>query len=670
MKNLGVPDLVHLAKADPSSAGGSTDADRAVSGSYFYVTGIDNSSTASVSAYLNNLVNSQGSSSTTTSQDFSRIGQTAVATAAWLFGWNHQPQQVQMGVYCTYNAFSRTDLRVMFRIPGSVEAYTVDMDGNKWTLEDSEAAQREWRLAWVSSLLRSLLFDDKYDSNQEGPKVRYWCRLDPLSQMVDPAHEEMFFSVFQQAFWQGPSLGLSPSTVNDQNLLTQPTLACNNLVDGFLKYVQLSNSAFGPAMAALDALLVAAQQSEDPGTATTAVLTIKAKLLLQNNQEVTAIRTICEALSGTYKESSASHLLDLQAGYCMAKGKYSWALACAMKAVKCEPTEFKSWATMVKIYTHMNEYEMALVTLNACPVESTAASTKTMDFTYTPLPKSQYYPAPSSDLLEELWNHPPEDNPPLPGPKLTGLYTEAYSLMTAIVQIVGWDDLLKYRSRAFIMEDEYQEMNKRYSKVYEKPPPVLPKVAKRLCERWLDDLFMVLYEDLRVFTLWRAEHLYFQTQNLPETAKTASEWEALGQVAMRLHYYDDAAAAFQNSLAAKFSPRVAWNLLDYYEGRHLCDGGGAATMHPTDYAYPQLLLDIIVKLMVYNYRWYNQFAPRLSIALRRLVTVLGATKVASSVYARFASPEVDEEGGGAVVRLFEGALKQLALVQPNDGTWD
>lgn len=36
--------------------------------------------------------------------------------------------------------------------------------------------------------------------------------------------------------------------------------------------------------------------------------------------------------------------------------------------------------------------------------------------------------------------------------------------------------------------------------------------SKRLCERWLDNLFMVLYEDLRVYTIWRAEISHFKTQ--------------------------------------------------------------------------------------------------------------------------------------------------------------
>jgi hypothetical protein len=56
---------------------------------------------------------------------------------------------------------------------------------------------------------------------------------------------------------------------------------------------------------------------------------------------------------------------------------------------------------------------------------------------------------------------------------------------------------------------------------------------KRLCERWLDNLFMVLYEDLRVFTFWRTEAAHYRTQKTVYR-KTGTEWELLGDLALRL----------------------------------------------------------------------------------------------------------------------------------------
>jgi hypothetical protein len=56
---------------------------------------------------------------------------------------------------------------------------------------------------------------------------------------------------------------------------------------------------------------------------------------------------------------------------------------------------------------------------------------------------------------------------------------------------------------------------------------------KRLCERWLDNLFMVLYEDLRIYTFWRTESAHYRTQQMPYR-KSGTEWELLGDLSLRL----------------------------------------------------------------------------------------------------------------------------------------
>jgi hypothetical protein len=37
-------------------------------------------------------------------------------------------------VYCCFNAFSRVDMRVDVRIPGGVDAYAIDLRGEKWVM--------------------------------------------------------------------------------------------------------------------------------------------------------------------------------------------------------------------------------------------------------------------------------------------------------------------------------------------------------------------------------------------------------------------------------------------------------------------------------------------------------------------------------------------------------
>ncbi|KAF8217698.1 chaps-domain-containing protein [Mycena galopus ATCC 62051] len=83
---------------------------------------------------------------------------------------------------------------------------------------------------------------------------------------------------------------------------------------------------------------------------------------------------------------------------------------------------------------------------------------------------------------------------------------------------------------------------------------------KRLCERWLDNLFMVLYEDLRVWTIFRAEVAHFKTQHVAYR-KTGLEWEILGDLGMRLHHKEEAKEAYQRCLDTPRYSVKPWNKL-------------------------------------------------------------------------------------------------------------
>jgi len=87
---------------------------------------------------------------------------------------------------------------------------------------------------------------------------------------------------------------------------------------------------------------------------------------------------------------------------------------------------------------------------------------------------------------------------------------------------------------------------------------------KRLCERWLDNLFMVLYEDLRVWTIFRAEVVHFKTQHVAYR-KTGLEWEILGDLGMRLHHREEAKEAYQRCLdAPRYSAKPWLKLMQMY----------------------------------------------------------------------------------------------------------
>lgn len=78
----------------------------------------------------------------------------------------------------------------------------------------------------------------------------------------------------------------------------------------------------------------------------------------------------------------------------------------------------------------------------------------------THLPIKQYIA--DSGILDDGYNNNDEDNTAdptllrLPAPSLRGTFKEAYRLLTKLVSVIGWDELLKARSQVFVMEEEYR----------------------------------------------------------------------------------------------------------------------------------------------------------------------------------------------------------------------
>jgi len=77
--------------------------------------------------------------------------------------------------------------------------------------------------------------------------------------------------------------------------------------------------------------------------------------------------------------------------------------------------------------------------------------------------------------------------------------------------------------------------------------------SKRLCERWLDNMFMVLYEDLRVFSLFQVEVKQPYLIKKFCYCQSAKEWELYGDLALRLGYKNEAVDAFIRSFNDKYS---------------------------------------------------------------------------------------------------------------------
>lgn len=127
---------------------------------------------------------------------------------------------------------------------------------------------------------------------------------------------------------------------------------------------------------------------------------------------------------------------------------------------------------------------------------------------------------------------------------------------------------------------------------------------------------MVLYEDLRVYTIWRTQMAQYRAQQM-QYKKSAEEWEILGSLAERLQHFDEAAEAYRACLSLRFSPKALAGVLRVFEKSKSTRDTVAA----------------VIRLVTWQYRCYSQFSPELLRTMRILIEREGAVKVRSIVQA-------------------------------------
>ncbi|GME77304.1 unnamed protein product [Ambrosiozyma monospora] len=646
INDLGPPDLVHLTKSTSTQAASKTPG----LGTYFYYTGADCSNSATIAATLNHLANIIGEK-----------------PQPW-FG-KTKYWKVTEATYCTYNAFSRNEVRVRVTFPGQMETTIMDSQGNKVLGDD-----KNWTETFVTGIVRSLITAD--NDSADFTSIVEIRKINPF---ITEGNAEFFFKAFEELFFEGYKLGCS----DDAQI---PTVSNNYLIDAFILAVQLTGK-FEEGLEILSRLKV-----YEPSIAY-----LTAKLYLMNDKEVKAIQVLHDSI----KENPLDgELLILQSQYCLDKNRLDLALPLAIKAVNSLPSYFKSWALLVKVYIASNQIDKALLTLNSCPMVThrdkyylKRISTPTSDSLHLPLPLDvtldQVTTLNSMDIaIEHNKVDPALLN--LPAANLKSTFAKAYDLLTEIVKKTGWEALLKHRTKVFVMEEEFKKdgLSKRSSM----SSNMLQRIntngtenasatgastvtvdgaqtaadsasssgmvvkdgqsdfkKKRLCERWLDNLFMLLYDDLRTYTIYKAEAMHFEAQQLPLT-KSTLEWELIGLVAQRLGHTNEAAKCYERGLMNRFSVRSCKKLLQYYQEQRSYSTDPIASEKLDD-----AILELVVKLLVWNHRWYCSFSPNLINTLRKLVNEIGSIKIENEVKVRF-----DDRNTG-VSALVKDNLKYLEL---------
>lgn len=197
------------------------------------------------------------------------------------------------------------------------------------------------------------------------------------------------------------------------------------------------------------------------------VSSLLARVQLMADEEVQAVRLMYDALQDVPMDYS---LLDCQAAFCQDKGEGEMALECAKRAVTAAPSEFTTWARLAEVYVGLEQWDLALLTLNSCPM----FTYQDKDTPRMPQPSRIMLPILSESILDEIDEGQPRQGDPhdyvhpslrkLHAAAYQGTFLKAYNLLTKIAAAIGWDQLLKVRSEVFVMEEEYRVERQHVSK--------------------------------------------------------------------------------------------------------------------------------------------------------------------------------------------------------------
>ncbi|KAL4945451.1 hypothetical protein BDV06DRAFT_184628 [Aspergillus oleicola] len=623
LRELGPPDLVYLVKQPKTGSTRQT-------GVYHHVTGIDASSSASLAAYVNTLVSSP----------------------------LDKVNKVVSGIYCCYNAFSHLDMRVEVKIPGSLESYCIDERGDKRVATEA---------LWLETFLCGVLRAYSYTDDGSGDAIRKIVGVRRFNPVTNTEMEHRFLDAAEKLFFLGRQLSSDPET-------QVPNTVSNHLTAGLLKYIH-TTGRYASGINLFEKLR----------TRDVEVSSLLVQVYRMADEEVQAVRLMYDALQDVPMDYA---LLDCQSAFCASKGEGEMALECAKRAVTAAPSEFSTWARLGEVYVNLEQWDLALLTLNSCPM----FTYQDKDTPRMPQPSRIMLPILAESMLDEIDEGQPKQGDPhdyvhpslrrLHAATYQGTFLKAYGLLTKVAAAIGWDQLLRVRSEVFVMEEEYRherqhsvskqsvhssnespaetngnpeqengdggpvdtvteiavngDDNQQTEHSIERPEQTVASEVvksgkedpdpshtsytqfknKRLCERWLDNLFMVLYEDLRIYTIWRTEVAQFRQQAM-EYKKSATEFEILGELAERLHHFDEAVEAYQACLSIRFSPKAMRGLLKLHEQRNDTRG----------------MLSALIRLIAWQYRWYSEFSPELLFLIRKLIEDEGAVKVRSIVQA-------------------------------------
>ncbi|ODV98442.1 hypothetical protein PACTADRAFT_919 [Pachysolen tannophilus NRRL Y-2460] len=615
-KDVGPVDLVHISKHQKSLAKDI--------GQYHYVIGLDVSSTDAVIAYLlivqMNSENLNGSSTTLNNSASHMIKAT-----------NKHPK---IATYCSWNCFSKGDLRIRAEFPGSITVSFVFADSNKISLTDGNITDEIWLETYVSSLIRSMLISD--DLNRQLPGM---CKFNPVqSRFTARAAVRAMIELLPKGNLTGC-----------KDTVLAPTIQQNHLIDSLLKLVQLTN-LYDFAIQYIEELYINNKKDinnhvyeKQPQfvqlpNGNSPFLLIVIKMLLLSDNEIEAVKRMYEGIKNDPRDAL---LLLEQAKYLIEKDRPDLAIISAKKAVDAAPTEYECWKTLVEIHLILNNFEQSLSILNSLPMYSP----RPRDYLRFNARDELNLKQPFEGCIDEIWeaaeyygpiygNATPIDivspaeraavDPLLlkifNSTRLSGTFQSAYDLLANLTRSIGWDNLLKLRSNVFVMEDEIKDTinsngNNEVGETEDGDNLIDSNHISNM------DKFKKKGYVKDVVLMWESE----RASNVIK--HSALEWLLIGLASIRCHHFESGIAALKTSVNAKFNPFGALKLLELYD--FFKNSFKFKALHQNinyfkkgDFFFQKMMDDIfflklLIKYISWNSRWYGEFLPDLLIYLKK-----------------------------------------------------
>jgi tetratricopeptide (TPR) repeat protein len=254
------------------------------------------------------------------------------------------------------------------------------------------------------------------------------------------------------------------------------------------------------------------------------------------------------------------------------------ALAVAKRCVDSAPAVAGAWVHLARVYAATGDPGMALVALNVAP----------MAHGHDAVPVEMPEPARTQNVSEVIRDMIAEEDDgdqtlaTLPANSLRGTFLDAYRVLTLMLKRMAWDELLQHRSNMFLMEEpaapgDVQADAQAQAQAQEGAAGSKARGSRRLLERWLDQLFTALYQDLMCSVIWNAQEQH-AAKTGTRVEHTVGDLLRYGELALRLGRHEEALKAFQQCTSQGFCLRGLLAILDLYAS----DGAVEETLATVD----------------------------------------------------------------------------------------